>query len=99
MVVYLRTPVIQRGMRALDIVSVYSKVIIGNYFHIDSRVSIDEVPPLFISKYIIDDVGKYAPINDGLQWFHYEMSDKMLIFDHFQLPHYVRGGDRVLFVK
>lgn len=92
MVVFLNKALNPGKIYSLKILNVYSRFIFG------VGHNKNKIPPPFVSKIIIDDVGKQAVINENdLRWFHYEdYGDEMIIFDHFRLPHYVRPGDTII---
>jgi hypothetical protein len=58
------------------------------------------IPELFKAGYMINEQGTLIKINPkDLYWFHYEDVNKMLIFDHFHLPHYTKEGDTLLYLE
>lgn len=96
MAIYIQTSSLaKRGIPFIfDITCVYHNVIYGHFFNLE------KVPSVFEASHLIDSSKKLSLIEkQDLKWFHYETSDKLLIFDHFNLPRYVRSGDKLLYLE
>lgn len=96
MAVYLRSLATKGSPFIFEIRGVYSKIIYGSFMN----KNIDKIPALFEAQFLVDADGKTACIQrDDLRWFHFEDKNKLIIFDNFYLPHYVRQGDRLLYLE
>lgn len=96
MAIYVQTSsLMKRGIPFIfDITCVYHNVIYGHFF------DIEKLPSLFEASHLIDGNRKLSLIHkEDLRWFHYEDKNKLLMFNHFYLPRYVRTGDKLLYLE
>lgn len=96
MATYARSSIVKGTPFLFYITNIYSsKIIYGNF-----KGFLDKIPDVFEARYVIDEDGKVGKINlTDLQWFHCEDRNKLLIFDNFYLPHYVKPGDKLLYLQ
>jgi hypothetical protein len=96
MAIYVqKATILKRGVPFIfDITHVYYNVVYGHFFNLE------KIPALFEASNLIDGTGKLSSIYENdLRWYHYETADKMMIFHHFRLPHYVKRGDKLLYLE
>jgi hypothetical protein len=100
MVVYLSSKILRTGgsnIIKFEIENIYRSRYVFGFFQGPQRC---KMPDVFMAKFVVDDKGDEFEIHrEDLRWFHYEDSSKMLIFDHFLLPHYVQPGDKLLYLE
>jgi hypothetical protein len=96
MAIYIqKASILKKGIPFIfDVTTVYYNVVYGHFF------DLEKIPSLFEASHLIDGTGKLSLIYENdLRWFHYETHDKMLLFDHFRLPRYVKNGDKLLYLE
>ena len=96
MVVYIqKASLLKKGIPFIfEITSVNYRIIFGRFY------DLKKIPALFEASHLIDGDGKLCSIyEEDLRWFHCETVDKLLIFDHFRMPHYVKQNDKLLYLE